>query len=190
MTMRLFVAVVPPLQVLEDLADFVEPRREQDGPLRWVLPEQWHLTLAFMPSVADRHLDELAERLARAAIRRHAFDLQLVGAGTFPNPAQAKVLWAGTHGDTAHLLQLSTGARAAASKSGIEVDGAKFRPHLTLARIPRPVDVTRWLRVFDTYAGPSWRVEAVELIESQLGQGPRGRPRHQTIATFPLGGTE
>jgi 2'-5' RNA ligase len=186
--MRMFVAVVPPVEVLENLAAFVEPRQDVDSPLRWVASEHWHLTLAFMSSVADRHLDELTERLTRAAHRRHPFELQLEGAGSFPNPARTKVLWTGVRGDTQHLEQLAVGARAAASKSGIEVDGAKFRPHLTLARLSRPVDVTKWLRVFDAYSGPSWQVTEIELIESHLGQGPRGRPRYQTVETFALGG--
>jgi 2'-5' RNA ligase len=185
--MRMFVAVVPPVEVLEDLAAFVEPRQDVDSPLRWVASEQRHLTLAFMATVADRHLDELTERLTRAAHRRHPFELQLEGAGCFPNPAQAKVLWTGVQGDTEHLDQLAVGTRAAASKSGIEVAGAKFRRHLTLARLSRPVDVTKWLRVFDAYSGPSWRVTEIELIESHLGQGPRGRPRYQTVDTFALG---
>jgi 2'-5' RNA ligase len=186
--MRMFVAVVPPPEVIEDLADFVEPRREVDSPLRWTVTETWHLTLAFMESVADRQLDELTERLTRAAHRREPFELQIAGSGTFPNPARAKILWAGIQGDTVQLRHLAVGSRAAASKAGIEVDGAKYRPHLSLARIPRPIDVTRWLRVFDSYVGPSWRVTEIELIESHLGEGPRGRPRHEPLATFALGG--
>ena len=52
--MRMFVAVRPPEPVLDDLADYVEPRRDVDSPLRWSRPEQWHVTLAFLPSVTDR----------------------------------------------------------------------------------------------------------------------------------------
>ncbi|HEV2888621.1 MAG TPA: RNA 2',3'-cyclic phosphodiesterase, partial [Jatrophihabitans sp.] len=98
--MRMFVAVMPPLEVLEDLAEYVEPRRERDSPLRWSSQQQWHLTLAFLPSVADRDLDELVERLAEVAGHRERFELRLQGAGSFPNPAQGKVLWTGVAGDT------------------------------------------------------------------------------------------
>jgi 2'-5' RNA ligase len=185
--MRLFVAVVPPEEVLEDLASFVEPRQDVDSPLRWAAAESWHLTLAFMASVPERNVDQLTERLTRVAARRHPFNLQITGAGSFPNAARAKVLWAGVDGDTEHLGKLSVGARAAAAKSGIDVDGSKYRPHLTLARLTRPMDVSKWLRVFDGFSGPSWRVTEIELIESHLGQGPRGRPRYETVGTFGLG---
>ncbi|MEO7260715.1 MAG: RNA 2',3'-cyclic phosphodiesterase [Jatrophihabitantaceae bacterium] len=184
MSMRMFVAVLPPLEVLEDLAEFVEPRQQRDSPLRWSAQEQWHLTLAFLPAVADRDLDELVERLAATAGRRDRFELRLQGAGSFPNPAQGKVLWTGVAGDTEQLERLSASSRSAAMRAGVEGDGSKFRPHLTLARANRPVELTRWLRVFDLYAGPSWQVEEIALVQSQLGSG---RARYQVHESFPLG---
>ena len=184
MSMRMFVAVQPPLEVIEDLADFVEPRQQRDSPLRWTSDEQWHLTLAFLPAVADRDLDELVERLAEAAGRREPFELRLRGAGSFPNPAQGKVLWTGVDGDLEQLERLAGSSRSAAVRAGVEVEGAKFRPHITLARSNRPVELTRWLRVFDLYAGPSWQVGEIALIQSQLGHG---RPHHQVREVFALG---
>ncbi|MDQ1721812.1 MAG: 2,3-cyclic 3-phosphodiesterase [Pseudonocardiales bacterium] len=180
----MFVAVQPPQEVLQHLAEFVEPRQERDSPLRWSSPEQWHLTLAFMPAVADRNLDELIERLADTAVRRQRFELRLQGAGSFPNPARGKVLWTGAAGNTEQLERLSASSRSAAVRAGVEVDGSKFRPHVTLARANRPLELTRWLRVFDLYAGPSWQVEEIALIQSQLG---RGRPHYQVHESFPLG---
>lgn len=186
MSMRMFLAVQPPLEVLEHLSEYLEPRRERDSPLRWSSTEQWHVTLAFLPSVAERSLDELLERLGTAAGRRHKFDLTTSGAGAFPNPAAAKVLWAGVTGDTDELGRLATNARAGAGKAGVEVEGGPFRPHLTLARVAQPLDVTRWLRVLDLYSGPSWQVDEVTLFQSYLGQGPRTRARHEIVETFEL----
>ena len=42
------------------------------------------------------------------------------------------------------------------------------------------------MRLLDGYAGPPWTVDRVTLVESFLGQGPRGRPRYETVDTFPL----
>jgi len=189
----MFVALPLPEAVKEHLAGFLEPRQESAEAgvtgLRWTAPEQWHVTLAFMPQVADRHTDELLERLERIAARRDPLVLRVAGAGAFPHAGRAKVLWAGLRHEGEHddLARLATGARAAAAKSGIEVDGGRFRPHLTLARLGRPAEVTRWLRVLDPYVGPSWRARELALVVSQLGQGPGGRPRHEVRETFGLG---
>jgi 2'-5' RNA ligase len=181
---RMFVAVVPPPTAVEDLDDFLSVRREA-APFRWSSSDQWHVTLAFMEDVPDRSLDELAERLAASAGRRQAFTSRVVGGGAFPNPDRAKVLWAGLDGDFDALYR---GARAAASTAGAAVDGQRFRAHLTLARLARPANVSRWVRLLDAYAGPTWTVDEVALVASYLGEGPRRRPRHEVVATFPLAG--
>jgi len=186
--MRMFVAVVPPEYVLEHLDEFLEPRREA-GAFQWTLPEQLHVTLAFLGSVADRHLDDLGDALERAATRRTPFDARLTAGGAFPDAARARVLYAGLEMSEAgrtELELLAAGARAAASHTGIEVDGRRFRPHVTLARLGRPTEVTSWVRLLDTYAGPSWTVDQISLVESHLGEGPRRRPRYSTVAEFPL----
>jgi 2'-5' RNA ligase len=185
--MRLFAAIVPPVDVVEELDEFLAVRREAGG-FRWSVPEQWHLTLAFLPVVAERHLDDLVERLGRAGARRTPFELRVAGGGAFPNPVRAKVLYAGLETEAGTELQrLATGARAAGTKAGAEVGGGRFRAHLTLARIGHPHDVTKWIRVLDSYRGPVWTVEEFALIESHLGEGPRKRPRYEAVATFPLG---
>jgi 2'-5' RNA ligase len=156
--------------------------------VRWAPAGQWHLTLAFLPTVPERRLDDLVERLTRAAARRRSFEVWLDGGGAFPSPTRSKVLWVGVDAVPAEeLLRLASGSRAAAAKAGAEVRGGRFRPHLTVARLRHPVDATRWIRVLGSYRSPAWTVTRIELIESHLGQGPGGRSRYSTAGTFPLG---
>jgi len=182
----MFVAVYPPPGALEDLDAFLAPRRQAGPDLRWTVPDQWHLTLAFMPRVADRHLDDLMERLGRAAARRTAFTVALGGGGAFPDPVRARVLFARVESEGPELERLATGARAAAGRAGAPADGGRFHPHVTVARVGRPVEATRWLRVLDTYRGETWWADRIALVASHLGEGPRRRPRHDVLETFPL----
>ena len=70
---RMFVAVVPPDDVVEHLDAFLEVRRDAAA-YRWASAEQLHVTLAFLAEVPDRNLDDLVERLGRAAARRTPFE--------------------------------------------------------------------------------------------------------------------
>lgn len=187
--MRMFVALVPPDDAVDHLDEFLAVRRDA-APFRWAQPEQLHVTLAFLASVPDRRLDELVERLGRAATRRTPQATAVAGGGAFPDPARARVLWAGLALDDAgrtEVARMATGARAAAAKSGIAVDGHRFRPHVTVARLKRPEEVTRWVRLLDGYRGPDWDTDRYTLIASHLGEGPRNRPRYEVVETFPLG---
>lgn len=185
--MRMFVAVTPSPEAIEDLDAFLDVRREAAA-FRWTSPEQWHFTLAFMPDAPDRILDDLIDRLAATTGRRRPFSVRIRGGGAFPDVGGAKVLWCGLGmTEPGDLDQLATGCRAAAVKSGAAVDGGRFRAHLTLARMGRPVEASNWVRLLDAYSGPPWRVDRVALIQSHLGEGPRGRPRHELVESLPLG---
>lgn len=192
----MFAAVVPPDDVVEDLEEFLEPRRGS-ADFRWTAPESWHVTLAFVSDLPERRLEDLQERLDRAARRRTPFALRFEGGGAFPDVSQAKLVYAHVHGaarggltaedSSEELGRLATGARAAATKAGAPVDGARFRPHLTLARTRRPHDVVRWARLLDAWSSRAFEVDQIVLVRSFLGEGPRGRPRYEVSSAHPLG---
>jgi 2'-5' RNA ligase len=181
---RLFAAVVPPPEAIADLEDFLEPRRDVDGP-RWTRSDQWHLTLAFMPAVPDRALEHLVERLEEATAARRSSRLALAGGGCFPDVTRARVLWCGVrYGE--RLEPLARAVRSAAAVSGAAPEGGPFRPHLTLARFGRPVEGTRWVRLLEGYAGPEWTAAEVVLVESHLPRERGHRPHHEVLARLPL----
>lgn len=179
----MFVAITPPIEVVEDLSYFLEPRREQGLP--FIDPAQWHITLAFMADVPDYAVDELQERLSDAAARRNPLTLRFEGGGTFPDPTRAKVLWLGVAGDTDELGRLAVNVRSAATTAGAPVDGKAFTPHLTLSRLHHPIEATRWLRILDSYDGPTWAATHIDLIASHLHEGRR--PRYEVVNSFALG---
>lgn len=188
---RMFVAVVPPSEVVDHLDVFLDVRRAAAA-YHWAPPEQFHVTLAFLAEVPDCKLDDLVERLDRAAARRRSFGASVAGGGAFPDAGRARVLWAGLDVDDrgrTELSRMATGARAAANRAGVPVDGQRFRPHVTLARLGHPGEVTSWVRLLDAYRGPTWTVDRVTLVASYLGKGPRGRPRYETVDEFALAGS-
>ena len=185
--MRLFVAITPPPEVLEDLADHLEPRVEAGPDIRWTDPDQWHITLSFMAEAPDWVLDDLLERLTRTAARHPPLGLSLLGAGAFPNAYRARVLWAGVADPDGGLGPLAHGIRNACNKAGATPEGARFHPHVTLGRFRRPTEATRWIRALDAYASPEWRARTVSVIESRLGEGRGRRPRYEVLAELPLG---
>lgn len=191
MGMRVFAAVVPPDYAIEHLEDFLEPRRDSAPDFRWTVREQLHITLAFMASVREDQVDDYVDRFADGLARTPVPVVRLAGPVAFPDAAATRVLATGvvaeSEGADVVLERVAGRARNAAVNAGIELDGGRFRPHVTLARIRRPEDTTNWVRLLETYVGPEWPVIEVAVIASHLGEGPGNRPRYETLAELPLG---
>jgi 2'-5' RNA ligase len=186
--MRLFIALAPPDAVVENLAAACAPFRAQREDLRWTPAEAWHVTLAFLGEVSEVPLARLLPRMERAARRHLAFGLSFAGAGAFPSPGRATVLWSGLAGDRRALGELAQTVAAGAGRAGVPPPdaGRRYRPHLTLARCRAPADVSQVIAGLDGYAGPAWQAAEMHLIRSHLGVGASGTPRYETLETYPL----
>lgn len=179
------MAVMPPPQVLAELTGAVAPLRASRPDLRWSSQESWHLTLAFLGEVDESLLSGLATRMQRAAGRHSVQELAVRGAGAFPRPSRATVLWAGIEADLPALEALARSVGAGARRAGAPPAGEnrKYRPHLTLARCREPANVAGLVLELEQFAGTPWTAESVSLIRSQLGAGP---PRYEQLGTWPL----
>ncbi len=184
--MRIFTAVVPPEDAVEDLQQFLDPRREAGADLHWTDPGRWHVTLAFMAQVRESQLERLLDAVAGSLDGQAPIPLRCSGGGAFPNPYAARVLWTGVTGAGSagrDLSALAQGIRGACSRAGTSPDGRAFHPHVTLARTGQPVEATRWLRVLDAYDGPAWVADEVTVFASR-GNGTR----YEALAAIDLTG--
>jgi 2'-5' RNA ligase len=183
--MRLFVALWPPPDVITELGTALGGLRSEDGTgLRWTLPEQWHLTLAFLGEVDEGRLPELQRRLARVATRHAPLSLQFTGAARFGD----RVLYTRVSGDREPLRRLAAAAAAAARRTGLPVEERPYRPHVTLARARGGTDLRPLVAALQDFRGTAWTSSALELIRSRLGSGPGRTSSYRTIASWPLNG--
>jgi len=184
---RLFVAITPPPAALNELETRVAALRPAWPALRWTGRPAWHVTLAFLGEVGDEAAAALGPRLGRAALRHPSLDLSIAGAGAFPGPGRARVLWTGIIGDRTALGALARSVAAGARRAGAPApdEGRRFRPHLTLARCREPADVGRLVAALAGYAGAPWTAAEIQLIRSDPGD-PGSPPHYETVGTWPL----
>ncbi len=85
--MRMFVALTPPEEIVDELRSATAQLRAVASGLRWTPPEQWHVTIVFLGEVGDGALGELTRRLHRAAARHPPLSLAFVHSrlGAGPN---------------------------------------------------------------------------------------------------------
>ena len=127
-TKRLFVSLELPPAVTEQLAE-LDPHLRG---VRWLAPEQMHLTLSFLGDVSHDIQETLEKNLEAVAWK--AFFLPISGLGTFPGKGRPNILWVGVGTGHPHLFQLHKRVQEAAIQAGLEPDLRSFHPHITLAR--------------------------------------------------------
>ena len=188
--MRLFVAINLPAELRHGIWQAAAPLRGPAFPVRWVDPEDLHLTLKFLGEVGPERQAEIAGALESAASGARCFDLPIGGFGVFPSSERPRVVWVGCEG-VPPLELLQHRLEQTMQRLGFEIEGRPFRPHLTLGRVR---DGAHW----DTLAplGPTLadlsfadlaRVGSVELMESR--QGPQG-VRYRAVHSVGLAGQE
>ena len=181
--MRAFVAVFPPLEVREALAGAARELRVV-GEVRWIRPENLHLTLKFLGDVAEDDLPQIAGVLDPLRLRHGPFEARLSGFGGFPSARRARIVWAGIGEGSAPLRTLALDVESSLEPLGFEREDRAYVPHLTLGRARgRPVALEDVETDVDTPSEiGSFRVRNVELVESMLGGGAA----YTTLATYPL----
>ncbi|MDX2897952.1 RNA 2',3'-cyclic phosphodiesterase [Streptomyces scabiei] len=188
-TVRLFAAVLPPADVVDELGSLVGELKGRAGAdrLRWTEPPGWHYTLAFYGEVEEDVAEELSRRLERAAHRQRERLAPPRGGGQF---GHGRALWAGAEGDLDALRLLADRAEAAARRAGVPMgEHRRYTPHLTVARSRSDVDVRPYVDVLGTFAGRTWTVADLVLVRSNLPTSglPGEQPRYEAVGRWPLG---
>ncbi len=186
---RVFLAIEVPGAVREALTGpltALEPLRDA---IRINAIERIHLTLHFLGHLPRSDVEQLQPALAPVVGRHQRFRLTAEGVGAFPNIRRPRVLWAGIAGaNLPKLIALQTEMGDALRTAGLTLED-RFHPHLTLARVPRPLKAPErellrdWSNEWARAVFGDIPIEHVRLMRSQLGGGPA---RYTTLTTFDL----
>ena len=107
-------------------------------PIRWVVPENIHLTLKFLGDVSISNLNLLTDMIQAEISSHHQFDISVGGSGAFPNNRQPRVIWIGVEAPT-ELAAIQNGIETTTARLGYTREERPFSPHLTLGRVSRNI---------------------------------------------------
>lgn len=155
-SLRAFIAIEMPSPVVDIVRQSQEVLRCGGIRLRWVRPENVHLTLRFLGDISTDVIDPIRCALERLAVEVPSFSLRIRGAGAFPSVSRPRVVWLGLDGQV-HLMDMYGKLSSLLSEYGFPEETRPFKGHLTIGRSKGRVDADR-LRV---------RMAELETLESQ-----------------------
>jgi 2'-5' RNA ligase len=182
-TQHAFVALAPPDDAKNELAQALSPAYAARPGLRWNRIEDWHVTLAFLGEQPVQAVQRLRSPLAELAAARPSLELSLHGGGHFDE----RVLWSGVEGDLDQLHELAEAVRTLIRDHGVAFAERPLRPHLTLARAGRNDNesVTASAACLDGFTGRPWQTERLHLVGSTV-RGHAGPRRYQDVDAWTL----
>ena len=189
MSFRCFIAVELEAAVREGLRRLQQQLQGKldvsRSALKWVRPENIHLTLKFLGEVDDGQLPSICEAATRAASEFEPFAIEVGDCGCFPPQGSARVLWVGICQGAEALERLQRGLDEQLDVVGFAPEGRKFTPHLTLARINLAQAGYAVREIVEGMAAPrlgEQEVAEIKVFQSELSKsGPTYTVLHHAV---------
>src|SRR5262249_15515771 len=111
--------------------------------VKWVEPENLHVTLLFLGEVDERDVPEVCKAVTEAAAQQGAFLLSVETAGCFPNVRGPRVLWVGVGEGKQEVCALHDALKKPLLELGCyRREERQYSPHITMGRVKsdRPTD--------------------------------------------------
>lgn len=129
--MRTFIAIELPKEIRDGLAKLQDKLRTSGADVKWVEPNNIHLTLKFLGEIDEQKLDKIKSILENLAKEQTQFCIRISSIGAFPRISSPRIIWVGIDkgdSETKEIVKLLEG------KIGIPKEDRPFSSHITIAR--------------------------------------------------------
>lgn len=136
--------------------------------LKWVNPENWHITLFFLGNTDESKIDLLNELIGEAYSGVTSVHSGISGIGCFPDQQKPKILWFGLK-NSSLLIPARSRLGDLLTQHHFSFDPKPLNPHLTFARVKRLNNRTAfesWLKKYKDAEFERVSINRVALFES------------------------
>ena len=177
---RLFIGIPVKSKIIEKFAlKWVNDPLLNQNRMKWVRPENWHVTLYFLGNTPESEIDDLQQFIDESFNQILSFSTNLNEVGVFPKISNPKVLWLGLE-NIQPLLAGYNRLGELLRQNGFAIDNKPLKPHMTLARInsiEHRDSIESLLMEYGQFIFDSVAINRVVLYESILTpKGPVYQP--------------
>ncbi|MDA9528775.1 MULTISPECIES: RNA 2',3'-cyclic phosphodiesterase [unclassified Bradyrhizobium] len=162
---RLFTGLEIPAEIGHSLSNL---RGGLPG-ARWIDPENYHVTLRFIGDIDGASANEIASLLFR--VDRKPFEVKVQGLTSFGGRKPRAVV--ATIAPSKPLMELQAELERMMQRIGLDPEGRKFIPHVTLARLydASDRDVADYLSLRGYFPSKAFMAERFVLFSSRASTG-------------------
>jgi 2'-5' RNA ligase len=185
--LRTFIAVDLAEDVRDRLLALQEKLNQTGTDVKWVEPENLHVTLLFLGEVVDRDLHAICKGVAEACAELPAFPMTVEKLACFGNPRRPRTLWVGVGEGQEEMVALHDALEPPLLDLGCyRREDRPYTPHITLGRVKSEratEDLVAALTKHASWRAGAMQVDEVRVMSSELT--PEG-PEYTVLSRVPL----
>ena len=132
--MRTFIAIELPNEIKNSLSRLQEELKASQADVKWVKPENIHLTLKFLGEIDDKKLEKITKIIFDIAKEKNKFQIRISSLGTFPKIDFPRVIWVGVDIGDKETKGIAEELEEKIAKIGIPKEDRPFSSHITIGR--------------------------------------------------------
>lgn len=178
--LRTFIAINLSKEFIEYISSLQFQLQQLLPHIKWVKPDNCHITLKFLGDVPTHSIPSLIDPLHTSLDTMDSFSLQTSDVGAFPSLQTPQILWLGLNDQNKKLGLLFDTVENTLVKLGFNKESRRFAAHITLGRArstPPPL-----LSSIETKPIPIL-VDQITLYQSVLSSQ---RPQYVPLHTWSL----
>lgn len=175
--LRTFIAIDPGKPIRDRLISLQKTIAKAGAQVKWVEPDNLHLTLLFLGEVDQREVLNICQAVADGCKKLEAFAMSVGGAGGFPNPRRPRTLWVGVSDGAEQVIAVHDALEPPLLELGCyRREERRYTPHITLGRAKGERDdqaLSTELSKHADWHGGDTLVREVHVMSSELtADGP------------------
>ena len=132
MPLRCFIAIEIPEKIRGAIVSAIDGLKKSGADVKWVSPENIHITLQFLGDTVETHIPLVKEALNKILLTYSPFYIKITGVGCFPDTRRPRVIWVGTE-ESQPVINLHRDIAKGMAGLGYREEERNFTPHLTSA---------------------------------------------------------
>jgi len=171
MSKRIFIAIDIEKNIQDQIYGYSLKTFSNIGTIRIIPPENLHITLKFIGKTGDNKIEDIKGIINSSVSSIGRFDLDLDNdIGGFPHKERARIAFIGTGSRSDGFKEVFDSLVLGLEKIGAIRAKGNFHPHLTIARIKKPMDISGMIRNSSLFWKSSIKITHVTLYESILAR--------------------
>ena len=184
--MRAFIGISLPENVRAALTQLQQELATSRADVKWVEPEQLHVTLKFLDEISEQQRQQVETFLTRIAQQTPAFTMGLQAIGAFPSVSDPRIIWVGVSEGKSSVVRLAEAIEQDARTLGLKQEERPYSAHVTIGRVRSPRNTSALierLRTAPWSPPPAWQATSITLYQSALSSTG---PTYSVLADMPL----